>query len=46
VRVAYRLQQLGIPVAVIQGGLSAWSKARLPVEPVPAGEIAELPLFQ
>jgi hypothetical protein len=30
---------------VIKGGLSAWRKASLPVEPVPDDEIAILPVF-
>ena len=36
----------GIPSAVIKGGLSAWRKASLPVEPVPEAEIAALPVFE
>jgi membrane protein DedA with SNARE-associated domain/rhodanese-related sulfurtransferase len=45
-RVARELQKQGIRVAVIKGGLRAWKKAGLPVEPVPLGEMAELPAFQ
>jgi membrane protein DedA with SNARE-associated domain/rhodanese-related sulfurtransferase len=49
-RVARELQKSlhpkGIRVAVIDGGLSAWKKAGLPVEPVPAAEMAALPLFR
>jgi len=45
-RVARELQQQGIHVAVIKGGLRAWKKAGLPVEAVPAAEMAELPAFQ
>jgi hypothetical protein len=30
---------------VIKGGLSAWRKASLPVEPVPEEEIVVLPVF-
>jgi membrane protein DedA with SNARE-associated domain/rhodanese-related sulfurtransferase len=39
------LQQKGVRVAVIRGGLRAWTKAGLPVEAVPGEEIAVLPLF-
>jgi membrane protein DedA with SNARE-associated domain/rhodanese-related sulfurtransferase len=45
VRVARELEKQGIPVAVIKGGLRAWKKLGLPVEPVPAEEIAILPVF-
>lgn len=45
VRVARMLAGRGIPSAVIQGGLSAWKKAGLPLEPVPADEIMLLPKF-
>jgi len=45
VRVAGELDQRGIRVAVIKGGLRAWVKAGFPVEPVPADELAVLPLF-
>jgi membrane protein DedA with SNARE-associated domain len=45
VRVARELQKKGIRVAVIRGGLRAWTKAGLPVEAVPAEEIAALPVF-
>jgi membrane protein DedA with SNARE-associated domain/rhodanese-related sulfurtransferase len=44
-RVARELQQHGVRVAVIKGGLRAWKKAGLPVEPVPRGEMAQLPAF-
>jgi membrane protein DedA with SNARE-associated domain/rhodanese-related sulfurtransferase len=44
-RVARELQKEGIHVAVIKGGLRAWKKAGLPVEPVPPGEMAEMPVF-
>jgi membrane protein DedA with SNARE-associated domain len=44
-RVARELQKHGIRVAVIKGGLRAWKKAGLPVESVPAGEMAALPVF-
>jgi membrane protein DedA with SNARE-associated domain/rhodanese-related sulfurtransferase len=45
-RVARELQQRGIRVAVIKGGLRAWKKAGLPLEPVPADEMALLPAFR
>jgi rhodanese-related sulfurtransferase len=43
--VARELQKKGVDVAVIKGGLRAWKKAGLPLEPVPADEIAALPAF-
>ena len=45
VRVARELQKKGVRVAVIRGGLRGWTKAGLPVEAVPAEEIAALPVF-
>ncbi len=39
------LQQKGARVAVIRGGLRAWTKAGLPVEAVPSDEVAILPAF-
>ena len=39
------LQEKGVRVAVIRGGLRAWTKAGLPVEAVPSGEMAALPVF-
>jgi membrane protein DedA with SNARE-associated domain/rhodanese-related sulfurtransferase len=48
-RVARELQTLlqgkAVRVTVIQGGLRAWTKAGLPVEDVPPGEVAMLPAF-
>jgi membrane protein DedA with SNARE-associated domain/rhodanese-related sulfurtransferase len=44
-RVARELQTRGIRVAVIKGGLRAWKREGLPVEPVPPSEMALLPLF-
>jgi rhodanese-related sulfurtransferase len=44
-RVARELQKHGIRVAVIKGGLRAWRKAGLPIEPVPSSEMAALPVF-
>ena len=35
----------GVRVAVIKGGLRAWKKAGLPLEPVPPEEMTKLPLF-
>jgi rhodanese-related sulfurtransferase len=40
------LQGKSVRIAVIQGGLSAWVKAGLPVEEVPPGEVATLPVFE
>jgi membrane protein DedA with SNARE-associated domain/rhodanese-related sulfurtransferase len=45
-RVARDLLAAGVRVAVIKGGLRAWQKAGLPVEPVPPGEVEQFPLFQ
>jgi rhodanese-related sulfurtransferase len=45
VRVARELEKKGIQVAVIKGGLRAWRKQGLPVEPVPEAEIAVMPAF-
>jgi membrane protein DedA with SNARE-associated domain/rhodanese-related sulfurtransferase len=45
VRVARELEDNGVRVAVIKGGLAAWKKAGLPVEGVPPEEIAVLPDF-
>ena len=44
-RVGHHLLERGMRVAVIQGGLRAWKKAGLPLEPVPIEEMADLPLF-
>jgi membrane protein DedA with SNARE-associated domain/rhodanese-related sulfurtransferase len=45
-RVARDLHHKGIRAVVIKGGLRAWKKAGLPLEPVPPGEIAPLPAFR
>jgi len=45
VQVARELAAKGIPSAVLEGGLSAWKKAALPLEPVPADEVVLLPKF-
>ena len=44
--VAKELRGRGVLCSVIRGGLSAWKKAGLPVEPIPAEEIATLPVFK
>jgi len=44
-RVAQNLLTKGVPVAVIKGGLRAWKKAGLPLEPVPLEEMTDLPVF-
>jgi len=46
VRVARELHNRGVRVAVIKGGLRAWKRAGLPVEPVPLEEMAALPTFR
>jgi membrane protein DedA with SNARE-associated domain/rhodanese-related sulfurtransferase len=43
--VAQELQAKGVRTAVIQGGLRSWKKAGLPVESVPAGDMAIMPTF-
>ena len=45
VRVARVLMQQGYHVSVIAGGLRAWKKAGLPLEPVPEDDIVQLPTF-
>jgi membrane protein DedA with SNARE-associated domain/rhodanese-related sulfurtransferase len=45
VRVARELEKSGLRVAVIRGGLRAWKRAGLPIEAVPPGEVAALPVF-
>jgi membrane protein DedA with SNARE-associated domain len=45
VRVARELEQNGIRVAVIRGGLRAWTRQGLPIEAVPPEEVAVLPAF-
>jgi rhodanese-related sulfurtransferase len=44
-RIARTLLEKGVNCAVIEGGLRAWQKAGLPLEPVPTGEIVALPTF-
>jgi membrane protein DedA with SNARE-associated domain/rhodanese-related sulfurtransferase len=45
VRVARVLAEQGYKVSVIAGGLRAWKKAGLPLEPVPQDDIVQLPTF-
>jgi rhodanese-related sulfurtransferase len=45
VRVARVLAGQGYTVSVIAGGLRAWKKAGLPLEPVPRDDIVQLPTF-
>jgi membrane protein DedA with SNARE-associated domain/rhodanese-related sulfurtransferase len=45
VRVARLLAERGIPSFVIEGGLSGWKKASLPLEPVPTDDMVLLPRF-
>jgi membrane protein DedA with SNARE-associated domain len=49
-RVARELQAAlagkGVRIAVIKGGLRAWTRAGLPVEAVPHTEMADMPLFK
>jgi membrane protein DedA with SNARE-associated domain/rhodanese-related sulfurtransferase len=44
-RVAEALRHKGVKSSVIRGGLRAWKKAGLPIEPVPAEELETLPVF-
>ncbi len=44
-QVARDLGQRGVVAWVIVGGLRAWRKAGLPLEPVPADEVMQLPTF-
>jgi len=41
-----RLEEGQIRIAVIRGGLRAWKKAGLPLEPVPSDDITALPIFR
>jgi membrane protein DedA with SNARE-associated domain/rhodanese-related sulfurtransferase len=45
-RVAFLLRARGLSAVVIRGGLRAWQRAGLPVEPVPAAEMEALPIFE
>ena len=44
-RVAHILRAAGYDAQVIHGGLNAWKKAGLPLEPVPADDLVMLPTF-
>jgi rhodanese-related sulfurtransferase len=44
-QVAHILRGKGVLCSVIKGGLHAWKKAGLPLEPIPAEEMASLPVF-
>ncbi len=44
-RVAYHLREQGFETFVIEGGLSSWKAAGLPMEPVPPDDIVLLPDF-
>jgi len=44
-RVAQELRERGVICAVVEGGLRAWKKAGLPMEPVPKEEVSPLPVF-
>lgn len=44
-QVAHILRQKGVLSSVIKGGLQAWKKAGLPLEAIPAEELALLPVF-
>jgi rhodanese-related sulfurtransferase len=44
-RVAYLLRQKGVMSSALKGGLHAWKKAGLPLESIPAEEMAALPVF-
>jgi membrane protein DedA with SNARE-associated domain/rhodanese-related sulfurtransferase len=45
-QVAHLLRERGVLCSVIRGGLSAWKKAGLPMEAVPAAEMTALPVFE
>jgi rhodanese-related sulfurtransferase len=45
VKVAHALAEQGYRVSVIRGGLRAWKRAGLPLEPVPADDMVQLPTF-
>ncbi|MFN7923762.1 MAG: hypothetical protein U0Q16_26915 [Bryobacteraceae bacterium] len=42
---ARTILESGREAVVIEGGLAAWRKQGLPVEPVPAGDVVHLPRF-
>jgi len=43
--VALLLKENGFNAYVIRGGLGAWRKAGLPLEPVPPADLVKLPTF-
>ena len=45
-RVALIMREHGFDAWVIVGGLKAWQKAGLPVEPILATDFVELPRFR
>ncbi len=45
-KVAHLLREHGFEAYVIVGGLRAWQKAGLPVEPVPVADLVQLPRFR
>jgi membrane protein DedA with SNARE-associated domain len=45
-KVAHLLRENGFEAYVIVGGLKAWQKAGLPVEPVPGEDLVQLPRFR
>ena len=45
-QVAHTLRKRGVLCSVIRGGLQAWKKAGLPMEAIPAEEVAVLPVFE
>jgi len=44
-RVALMMRERGYAAFVIVGGLAAWRKAGLPLEPVPHDDLVKLPTF-
>jgi membrane protein DedA with SNARE-associated domain/rhodanese-related sulfurtransferase len=45
-KVAHLLREHGFEAYVIVGGLKAWQRAGLPVEPVPVEDLVQLPMFR
>jgi len=43
--VAHILREKGFNSFVIEGGLAAWRKSGLPLEPVPTEDVVKLPTF-
>jgi rhodanese-related sulfurtransferase len=44
-RVAHLLREQGFNAYVLVGGLTAWRKAGLALEPVPRNDLVKLPTF-